>query len=104
MENPQVRFSNISIKASDEFMTAVDEQRKYGDEEYIVYKKLNKEVVKSAPQDEKGVHYSSGIPSKHHNNRLRQDVIINQLPDILNRIRRLEKILPVTEDNSIDIK
>ena len=66
MEDTQVRFANISIKASDEFMTAVDEQRKYGDEEYIVYKKLNKEVVKSAPQDEKGVHYSSGIPSKQN--------------------------------------
>ena len=64
MENTQVRFANISIKASDEFMTAVDEQRKYGDSEYIVYKKLNKELVMSAPQDEEGTHYSSGIPSK----------------------------------------
>ena len=64
MENTQVRFANISIKASDEFMTAVDEQRKYGDSEYIIYKKLNDEVVMTAPQDEKGIHYSSGIPSK----------------------------------------
>ena len=68
MENTQVRFANISIKASDEFMTAVDEQRKYGDSEYIVYKKLNKEVVMSAPQDEEGTHYSSGIPSKQNKN------------------------------------
>ena len=41
MENTQVRFANISIKVSDEFMSAVDEERKYGREEYIVYKKLN---------------------------------------------------------------
>jgi UDP-3-O-[3-hydroxymyristoyl] glucosamine N-acyltransferase len=48
--------------------------------------------------------FVSGVPARHHKNRLRQDVIINQLPDILNRIRKLEKILPITEDNSIDIK
>ena len=28
----------------------------------------------------------------------------NQLPEILNRIRKLEKIFPNKEDNSIDIK
>ena len=64
MENTQVRFANISIKASDEFMHAVDEQRKYGQEEFIVYKKLNKQTVMSAPQDEEEIHYSTGIPSK----------------------------------------
>ena len=64
MENTQVRFANISIKASDEFMSAVDEQRKFGDAEFMVYKKNNKELVMSAPQDEKNIHYSSGIPSK----------------------------------------
>ena len=30
MENTQVRFANISVKASDEFMFAVDEQREFG--------------------------------------------------------------------------
>ena len=48
--------------------------------------------------------FVSGVPARHHKNRLRQDVIINQLPDILNRIRKMEKILPITKDNSIDIK
>jgi len=33
----------------------------------------------------------SGIPARPHKNRLRQDVIINQLPTILNRLRKLEK-------------
>ena len=32
--------------------------------------------------------FVSGVPARHHKNRLRQDVIINQLPDILNRIRK----------------
>ena len=48
--------------------------------------------------------FVSGVPARNHKERLRQDVIINQLPDILNRIRKLEKPLPITEDNSIDIK
>lgn len=64
MENTQVRFANISIKASDEFMSSVDEQRKFGENEFMVYKKNNKEMVMSAPQDEEKIHYSSGIPSK----------------------------------------
>ena len=48
--------------------------------------------------------FVSGVPARDHKERLRQDVIINQLPNILNRIRKLEKPLPITEDNSIDIK
>ena len=30
MENTQVRFANISVKASDEFMNAVNEENKFG--------------------------------------------------------------------------
>ena len=41
----------------------------------------------------------SGIPARHHKNRIRQDVVVNQLPDILNRIRKLEKELPISEEN-----
>ena len=65
MENTQVRFANISIKVSDEFMAAVDEERKYGQKEYLIYKKTNKKIVKSAKQDEESIHYSTGIPSKN---------------------------------------
>ena len=43
--------------------------------------------------------FVSGIPARHHNERLRQDIIINQLPDILNRIRKIEKKPPITENN-----
>ena len=34
MENTQVRFANISIKVTDEFMHAVDEARKYGQDKF----------------------------------------------------------------------
>ena len=35
--------------------------------------------------------FVSGIPARPHKNRLRQEVIINQLPSILHRLRKLEK-------------
>lgn len=62
-ENTQVRFANISIKASDEFMSAVEEQKKYGSTRLLVYRKLGRERVQHAPQDGR-LHYSAGIPSK----------------------------------------
>ena len=64
MENTQVRFANISIKASDEFMNAVDEENKFGKDQYLVYKKYNKNSVMEAQQDEDLIHYSTCIPSK----------------------------------------
>ena len=67
MENTQVRFANISIKVSDEFMQAVEEQKKYGTDKLIIYKKFDKKMVTRAFQDE-GYHYSYQIPSKDINN------------------------------------
>ena len=64
MENTQVRFANISIKVSNEFMFAVDEEKKYGKNKFLVYKKFNKTSVMEAQQDEDSIHYSYGIPSK----------------------------------------
>jgi len=43
--------------------------------------------------------FASGIPARPHKNRLRQDTIINQLPDILNRFRKLEKKISTIKDN-----
>ncbi len=63
MENTQVRFANISIKASDEFMHAVEEQKKFQNGEYLVYLKKGKTNISSSLQNKKN-HYSSGIPSK----------------------------------------
>jgi len=65
MENTQVRFANISIKASDEFMQAVSEEKEFGDQTYLIYKKYNKNTRMEAIQDEETLHYSSGIPSKN---------------------------------------
>ncbi len=65
MENTQVRFANISVKASDEFMSAVDEENTFGNKSYLVYKKLNKTTLMEAQQDETITHYSVGIPSKN---------------------------------------
>ena len=62
-ENTQVRFANISIKVSDEFMNAVAEQKRFGDHAYLVYRKQGRQRLNSAPQGE-DLHYSSGIPSR----------------------------------------
>ncbi|MEJ2544588.1 MAG: ribonucleotide reductase N-terminal alpha domain-containing protein, partial [Calditrichaceae bacterium] len=62
MENTQVRFANISIKVSDEFMQAVDEQNTYGKNKILVYKKFNKKVLNKALQDV-DCHYSYQIPA-----------------------------------------
>ncbi len=64
MENTQVRFANISIKVSDEFMQAVDEQNTYGKKKLLVYKKFNKTLLTKAYQDD-GFHYSYQIPAKN---------------------------------------
>ncbi len=63
MENTQIRFANISLKVSDEFIHAVEEQNRYGRESFLVYKKSDKLTVMEAFQS-KSTHYSYGIPSK----------------------------------------
>ncbi|MBI2141191.1 adenosylcobalamin-dependent ribonucleoside-diphosphate reductase [Candidatus Woesearchaeota archaeon] len=62
-ENTQVRFANISLKISDEFMQAVDEQNRYGTEKLLVYLK-DKAVSGLGIMQGGAVHYSYGIPSK----------------------------------------
>jgi ribonucleoside-diphosphate reductase alpha chain len=62
-ENTQVRFGNISIKVTDEFMQAVDEQTRYGASTLLVYRKFSRPQVHAAPQNAES-HYSYGIPAK----------------------------------------
>ncbi len=64
MENTQVRFANISIKVSNEFMRAVEEQINFGPNKILVYKKKRKGVLRRI-DNIKDVHYSYGIPSKN---------------------------------------
>jgi ribonucleoside-diphosphate reductase, adenosylcobalamin-dependent len=66
MENTQVRFANISVKMSNEFMRAVEEQMNFGPNKILVYKKKRKGVIKRI-DNIKDVHYSYGIPSKNLN-------------------------------------
>ncbi len=65
MENTQVRFANISIKASDEFMQAVDEQKEFHQGEFLIYKKKKNNNLDHAKQDFDKIHYSINIPSKN---------------------------------------
>ena len=55
----------------------------------------SKSAVFESLKDESFV---SGIPAKNHKNRLRQEVVINQLPDLLNRIRILENKISNTKE------
>ncbi len=64
MENTQVRFANISIKVSDEFMSAVDEERKYSSDTYLVY--LNKKNTENKANQYE--HFSVKMPSKKVDN------------------------------------
>lgn len=62
-ENTQVRFANISMKVTDEFMQAVDEQNQYGPRTLLAYRKYTRTTVRTAYQTP-GRHYSYGIPAK----------------------------------------
>jgi len=63
VENTQIRFANISVKVTDEFMKAVKEEKLYGRDRIIVYRKKNKERLMKAYQKD-GYFYSLGIPNK----------------------------------------
>ena len=110
MENTQVRFANISIKVSDEFMHAVEEQKMYTKNEYIVYLKNNVSNIKEAQQTDKD-HYSVEIPSKNIEREFEQiseridrpnpfEEAIDVLSDIYDDLVDLE----LTEEFNIDIE
>jgi ribonucleoside-diphosphate reductase alpha chain len=100
-ENTQVRFANTSIKISDEFMQAVNEQKTHGPQKIIVYKKYKKNRVNSAYQGKDSEHYSIGIPSKKIEAYEKYHVFdsINTLNDFL--YKRYEQML--TEANFSDL-
>src|SRR3989338_9108162 len=67
-ENTQVRFANISIKVSDEFMQAVQEQTKHGPDKIVVYKRAKTSAgstKKIAVKQDKDLNYSYGMPTKN---------------------------------------
>lgn len=63
MENTQIRFANISIKTTDEFMQAVKEETEYKRDTILVYRKKHKIRKTEALQSDE-TYYSLGIPSK----------------------------------------
>ncbi len=84
-ENTQVRFANISVKVSDEFMLAVEEEKKYGKNTYIIYKKQNGTSPKNLMQSEE-YNYSFGMPSKEINQYQLMQACTT--PEILNKYLR----------------
>ncbi|MCH8519235.1 MAG: adenosylcobalamin-dependent ribonucleoside-diphosphate reductase [Nanoarchaeota archaeon] len=62
VENTQVRFANISIKVSDEFMQAVDEQNQFGKEKIVVYKKPKTGKTPALKSDD--YNYAYGMSKK----------------------------------------
>ncbi len=65
-ENVQVRFANISIKVTDEFLRAVEEHDLY-ENQFLVYKKFDNPLY-MAYQEVGELHYSYGIPAKDLDN------------------------------------
>jgi len=65
-ENYQVRFANISIKFTDEFFQALEEQERYPGK-ILVYK-IKKYDDKDYTQDYEKIHYSENYPEKNLEN------------------------------------
>jgi len=67
INNVQIRFANISVKFTDEFFMALDEQDRFGPDKILLYRKKEKGTIFDLYQD-RDVHYSLGIPSKDPEN------------------------------------
>ncbi|MBI2672425.1 hypothetical protein HYX16_05815, partial [Candidatus Woesearchaeota archaeon] len=78
-ENTQVRFANISIKITDEFMNSVEEQKAHGKNKVLVYRKLSDDTPVETRQGY--IHYSYGIPSKNIDNYELMDAF-NSIQDL----------------------
>lgn len=102
IENTQVRFANISIKVSDEFMQAVEEQNKFGKEKLIVYKKVTpiKGPQPFISADE--YNYSYGISWKN----LKEYELVGAFSslDELNKFLAEQQFSVVTEEQLADVK
>ncbi len=62
-ENTQVRFANISLKITDEFMVAVEEAKKYP-RCWLLYETTRNPRMEAYQDPQGELHYSQGIPSK----------------------------------------
>ncbi len=91
-ENTQVRFANVSLKVTDEFMSAVEEQLKYN-KKILIYKRLKNDEPDETRQGY--IHYSYGIPSKDLTNYELLDKF-NSIPELNNFLITFKK--EVTEE------
>lgn len=91
-ENTQVRFANISLKLSDEFMKAVEEQKKYNKTDILVYLKDKSVQNKDFIQDD-NLNYAEGIPSK--------PIAKYKFVDVFSNITQLNKYLEQKYDKML---
>jgi ribonucleoside-diphosphate reductase alpha chain len=93
-ENTQIRFANISLKVSDEFMQAVEEQNRFGKDTVLVYKKQKDSQVSGTVQTG-NVHYSYTMPSKN----IHEYELIGHFPTLEEANKFLKKYsVNITED------
>ena len=64
VNNVQIRFANISVKFSDGFFMALNEQDEFGPNKILLYRKKVKGRVMDVYQG-RDTHYSYGMPSKN---------------------------------------
>ena len=100
IENTQVRFANISIKVSDEFMSCVEEQNLYGKDKILVYaKKIKDGPVAGRSTDD--YNYAYGISEKN----LKDYELIEKFNTIedLNEFLIEKNVAQITTENLKDI-
>jgi len=99
-ENTQVRFANISIKVSDEFMQAVSEQTEHGPNKVLVYKRPKNLLIKA--KQGKELHYSYGMPSKE----IKRYELFKEFSDVngLNKFLNADYNTEISEKNLQDTR
>jgi ribonucleoside-diphosphate reductase alpha chain len=100
IENTQVRFANISIKVSDEFMSAVEEQNLYGRDTILVYKKKAGGPVQGKSSDDQN--YAYGISDKELSDYELLDKFSNV--EELNAFLLEKKFNQITKEQLDDVK
>ena len=100
VENTQIRFANISIKVSDEFMSAVEEQKNYGKDKILVYAKPKGGAVEGPSSDEENYSYGISIDSKNDYSLLHSFNSIEELNGFLKN----QQIEPLKEDELNDVE
>ena len=81
-ENTQIRFANISLKITDEFMAAVNEAKSYPSS-WLLYETIRVPRKDAYQNPQEGLHYSQGIPSK--------DISVDKLIKVFSSFAELQQ-------------